>query len=307
MSELRNYCHLCGSPLGEGSRAFRHKKWPRQMYLQVCAACQMSKPRCNHCGLPMAAESVNGACSTCNEAYHLCLACGKVARGKRYYYEGIGPYCARCLKERRPCDLCTAPLTQQSWKLSDGRVFCALCYASAVFTPEEAKEIYEEIKTALNRSLGITLNIPTGLALVDRRQLKIIIQQQLEKMENDSRESSELDAERTLGIYVRRGLRRGIYVQSGLPRMLFLQIAAHEYAHAWQGENCPFALEQLQHEGFAEWVAYHLLEQYNYALQRQRMLQREDIYGRGLRWALDLEQRAGTQAVLDLCRYPASI
>ncbi len=303
MSDQNSYCHLCGAPLGEGSRIFRHKKWPRQMSLKVCATCQESKPKCCHCGLPMAAESLNGACSTCNQAYRLCLACGKPAR-RAYYFEDVGPYCSRCLKTQPPCDLCSAPLTRQSWKLSDGRIFCALCHATGVFTPAEAASIFEELKALLVRTLGISLNIPTGLALVDRRQLRAIIEQQSREVSEPSGGSHELDPERTLGIYVRRGLRRGIYVQSGLPRMLFLQIAAHEYAHAWQGENCPLAMEPVQHEGLAEWVAYHTLATYNYQRERQRMLRREDFYGQGLRWALKLEARAGMQAVLDQCRCP---
>jgi aminopeptidase N len=84
--------------------------------------------------------------------------------------------------------------------------------------------------------------------------------------------------------------------------MLFLQVAAHEYAHAWQGENCPLLNNVLVHEGFAEWLAYRVLEYYHYSQGQQRMLQRTDLYGNGLRWALDLEARVGSAGLVDACR-----
>ena len=108
--------------------------------------------------------------------------------------------------------------------------------------------------------------------------------------------------ERTLGLYARRGMRRGIYIQTGLPRMLFLQVAAHEYAHAWQGENSPTLRDGLVHEGFAEWVAYRLIGLYGYDRAQERMLARQDIYGQGLRWALDEEAAHGMQGVIEACR-----
>jgi hypothetical protein len=102
-------------------------------------------------------------------------------------------------------------------------------------------------------------------------------------------------------------MRRGIYIQTGLPRLLFLQIASHEYAHAWQGENCPMLSDPLVHEGFAEWVAYRVVSHYGYERGLERMRTRRDVYGEGLRWALALEQRSGSPAVVDACRRQLSI
>jgi hypothetical protein len=135
-----------------------------------------------------------------------------------------------------PCDVCRAPLTDEHWQLSDGRMICANCHATAIYTPAEAVSLYNQMKDLSGERLGLTLNIPTGLALVDRNQLREVIRLQKEPEQEsssaraqanpDSSDSSDLtseleaEEERTLGLYARRGMRRGIYIQTGLPRML---------------------------------------------------------------------------------------
>jgi len=292
----------------------------------------------------MAFASMNGVCTTCAQSGSYCLACGQPIKGTYLEFDGIGPYCQACCRDRPACGLCSAPLTDQQWQLSDGRVMCAPCYSTAIFAPGDAVALYEEMKTAVINVLGLRLNVPTGLALVDRNQLADVIRQQTMPLppsprsnrlqarssrplqNTDQVQSSgagndamvgkpgdvpslsllngadELDPQRTLGIYARRGMRRAIYVQTGLPRILFLQVAAHEYAHAWQGENCPILHRALVHEGFAEWVAYRVLEHYGYKRGRELMLARTDIYGQGLRWALEVEGRQGLAGLIDACR-----
>jgi len=289
----------------------------------------------------------------------ICLACGKPIRGSHVEFDPIAPqsqskastgeslekvfstfdealprpYCQACYRSRPACDVCSAPLTDEQWRLSDGRVMCAYCYTSAIFVAADAVALYEEMKRVASEILGLKLNIPTGLALVDRNQLAEVIRQQLkvgtkpvdigseppdigrratypisvgDVPGGDTTSLPELDPQRTLGVYARRGMRRGIYVQTGLPRMLFLQVAAHEFAHAWQGENCPLLRNVLMHEGFAEWVAYRVLGHYGYTRGRERMLARTDLYGQGLKWALDLEAGQGSFGVMELCRKAAT-
>jgi hypothetical protein len=256
----------------------------------------------------MAASTPNGVCSTCSLYLRFCVTCGKPIRNKYYEFDGVGPYCETCRIERPACDVCSAPLTDQRWQLSDGRIACDYCNQTAVHTPPAANVLYEEMKAVVSQHLGLSLNIPTGLALVDRNQLaEIIYQQQVRENEPapenaDSDLSLDLDPQRTLGIYARRGMRRGIYIQTGLPRLLFFQVAAHEYAHAWQGENTPLLRNQLIHEGFAEWVAYSVLGRYGYLRSQERMRSRTDIYGQGLQWALETEARYGAAGVIEACR-----
>ena len=296
------FCQLCGQKIDGKGRSFRHKKWPHGLKLTICAACEREKPRCLQCGLPMAAPSPSGLCKTCRDSLEMCLSCGKPVTGKSLEFDGVGPYCLDCYRTRPPCDICGAPLTDERWQLSDGRLSCQLCHASAVFTPDVAAALYEEMKDAIFAHLGFELNVPTGLAMVDRNQLKEVIRLQTETNYVQTAGHQQLDPERTLGVYARRGMRRGIYIQTGLPRLVFLQVAAHEYAHAWQGENCPILRDVIIHEGFAEWVAYHMIGYYGYHDSQERMMTRQDSYGQGLKWALSLEKTQGRQTVIETCR-----
>ena len=137
-----------------------------------------------------------------------------------------------------------SPMNVGSFRMH--RMTCQHCHTSAVFTPDVAGALYEQMKEVVFNQLGFELNIPTGLALVDRNQLKEVIRLQTDEKQEQAAGHQDLDPERTLGVYARRGMRRGIYIQTGLPRMLFLQVAAHEYAHAWQGENCPILRDKTR-------------------------------------------------------------
>jgi hypothetical protein len=307
---LTVYCQLCGQKITGRPQTFRHPQWPPEMSLRLCLECARGKPRCRECGLPLAADTLAGTCITCSQTLRYCLACGKPVQSKHYEFDGLGPYCQSCYQHRPPCDVCGAPLTNEHWRLSDGRVTCANCHVTAIYVPELAAALYQEMRTITAEKFGLALNIPTGLALVDRDQLREIIRQQRasERVSSSiqapvgSNAALEEEAQRTLGLYARRGMRRGIYIQTGLPRLLFLQVAAHEFAHAWQGENCPMLRAGLAHEGFAEWVAYRLVGLYGYPRGQERMLARQDLYGQGLRWALDEESARGIQGVIEACR-----
>ena len=312
------FCQLCGQTIQGEPKIFHHALWPPEISLGVCMECFQGKPRCRECGLPMAADSRNGLCVTCTRSHRLCLSCGRPVQGRYYEFDGQGPYCQECYHQRPPCDVCNAPLTDEHWQLSDGRMICANCHATAIYTPAEAVALYNQLKDLTSERLGLDLNIPTGLALVDRNQLREVIrlqkdpererpsvQAQASTPPPDPASALEMDPERTLGLYARRGMRRGIYVQTGLPRLLFLQVAAHEYAHAWQGENIPTLRDGLVHEGFAEWVAYSVLGFYGYRQGQERMLKRQDLYGQGLRWALDEEATHGYRGVIEACRRAA--
>lgn len=323
--QLAGYCQLCGERITKPLKPLRHPQWPAGLSMLVCENCQAVRPRCRNCGMPLAEPVASplisspvaqacgqDLCPTCCQMLRFCLACGvavgEANSGGRYYeFDGVGPYCETCLQQRPPCDVCGAPLSNQQWQLSDGRRICASCYSTAIYAPTAATALYEEVQNLVDQMLGLRLNIPTGLALVDRNQLAEIIRRQEAASSRTLPGASQsprtpLDPLQTLGIYARRGLRRGIYLQTGLPRLLFLQVTAHELAHAWQGENCPLLEDPVRHEGQAEWVAYRVLGHYGYLRSQERMRARQDIYGQGLRWALKLEAEQGASAVLRFCQ-----
>ena len=103
-------------------------------------------------------------------------------------------------------------------------------------------------------------------------------------------------------MFVQRHKKREIYIQSGLPQILTIEVMAHEYAHAWQAENCPWQQETLIIEGFAEWVAYRVLMLLGAGKKAALMEERTDIYGQGLQRMLSVEREGGTAAVFHACQ-----
>ena len=250
----------------------------------------------------MALPSPNGLCDTCNASKKYCLACGDLVGNQVYTFVQREPYCYKCVQTKKPCDTCNAPLTKQIWHLSDDRSICDYCHSRAIFSPIDADDTYAEIKMIAVNELGIKLNIPTGLVLLERHELVEFIRSQIDQWQLNRSIIHELDPSRTLGLYARRGIRRAIYIQMGLPHVVFTQVAAHELGHAWQKENCPIITDEVVIEGFAEWVSYRILGFFGYHSVQKRMRSRQDIYGMGLAWTLDIEDRYGIRGVLEACR-----
>lgn len=223
----------------------------------------------------------------------ICASCGRGLEG-RYYVLGDRPerYCARCMAERPRCDGCGAPVGEQHWRLHDGRVLCARCHATAVYSPERALALFEQTVGQVEARLRLRLRVGVAFRMVDAPTLARL------------RASGGADNpdEKILGLYHRDGPLRVIYALYGLPLLTFRTVVAHEYAHAWQGENCPLLEDDALREGFAEWVAYQLLLHLGCTHAARRMLTSSHPYRPFLEQVLDLERRTGPAGVLEHMR-----
>jgi len=235
-----------------------------------------------------------GICGDClREGLH-CRSCGTKIRGEFLVVNGNdGPYCAKCYNTRASCDLCGAPAGDGAVQMADGRIVCARCNATAIRDPREAETLFERVVDLLGNSLGMQLNIRPRLALVDHARLLELSRAAMEDGH---------DSDKVLGLFMRQGQKRTIYLQEFLPRILLIQVAAHEFAHAWQGEKCPLLRDPVLREGFAEWAAYHMLMQLDAQKKAAQMLQRRDFYGDGLRQCLEIEKQQGIDGVLQFNR-----
>jgi hypothetical protein len=109
-------------------------------------------------------------------------------------------------------------------------------------------------------------------------------------------------SQHVLGFFAREEGATSIYVEMGLPRPLLLGTLAHELAHAWQVEVAPGVVDPLLREGFAEWMAHHVLVAGGHRPVAARATRRDDLYGRGLRHFLALERASGSRAVMAAAR-----
>jgi hypothetical protein len=177
--------------------------------------------------------------------------------------------------------------------LPDGRAICAACQQTAVLDPGQAKSLFDQTIGIIQTSLGLGLRVGVRFVVTDRAG----VSEQVQKMQPEMAHQTD----RVAGIYVRQGRFRTIYVQNGLPRILLVQVMAHEWAHAWQMENCPLVRDVLIVEGFAEWLAYKVLQTMGAVKKMALMTARRDLYGEGLRLMLARETREGVAGVLALC------
>jgi hypothetical protein len=142
--------------------------------------------------------------------------------------------------------------------------------------------------------LGLRLNVGADFAMADQQHLRRLAEQAHPVLQE------ELDS--VVGLFVRKGCKRVMYVLYGLPEIALIETIAHEWAHAWQGENCPLLQDRLIREGFAEWAAYKALRamgQHNGVAPMERS---SKLYGEGLRAMIEMERKYGVSGVLDFCR-----
>jgi Protein DA1 len=232
-------------------------------------------------------------CVQCYNARLRCASCGMQVGSHGIMLEGErGVYCRDCFESRPRCDTCGRPVGAHYWSRPDGRKLCDRCQSTAISDPQYAHALYRRVRAALSKDQGLTLREPCQLKLVNRMQLAGLI---------DKSSLYSLDAEsrdRCFGLFIREGKHRAIFVEYGLPQIVLMEVMAHEFAHAWQSENCADDAPSQVQEGFAEWVAYKLMQSWGCTRRSDKMLRRDDLYGRGLQMMLQWEQQFGPDGVI---------
>ena len=218
-----------------------------------------------------------------------CAACGATLGNSYFALDGRPErYCATCMHEQPRCSGCGAPVGPRHWSLHDNRVLCARCHLLAIYDPGEASVLFTATVGAVEQQLGLKLRVGVAFRLADVPALA-----RLRALGGTSP-----DNEQVLGIYQRHGALRVIYVLYGLPKLTFRTTVAHEYAHAWQGENCPLLEDDVLREGFAEWVAYHHLRFLGCTRAAEDMLNSNHPYRPMFDVVLAIEQQRGVQGVI---------
>jgi hypothetical protein len=181
-----------------------------------------------------------------------------------------------------------------SLRLPDGRYVCGHCHQTGVYHPGQAQTLFEQVAHIVVGRLGLGLNVGTDFTLVDH--------QHLQRLAREASPSLQCEPARVIGLFMRKGRGRVMYVLSGLPQTLLIETIAHEWAHAWQGENCPLLQDSLVREGFAEWVAHKTLQTMVPLKKTAWPGPQDGVHAQGLRAMLGLEQRHGISGVLAFCR-----
>lgn len=290
------FCHLCG-------RQLRSRYLVYNSTLVVCATCDAASQRCARCGVPIARPAVEGItplCATCAREAPRCAGCSQPITSTWYTFEELLPvatprkFCPRCVQGRPRCDLCRAPVAEGAQPLADGQYRCALCLSEIVLEDATVRAVYSDAVAHVTQVLREQLRETPRLEIVSRRKMGEIRR----RYEHRTSESSVAANHHVLGYFVQARGVSTIYAEACLPRGLLLGTLAHELAHAWQTEQSLHLKDAMLREGFAEWVAYRVLTARGLSSLAERATRRDDVYGRGLRHFLNIENRFGYVGVL---------
>ena len=208
--------------------------------------------------------------------------------------------CSECIKLPR-CAVCGLPV-KNGLELPDGRYLCARDAKTVVLKAEEARQICGEVRDDLDRLFSRFTSFPTNVdvSVIDRVDVDSMF-----LTEGHNFESPDL-----LGCIrpetANRQTRYKMSLLIGLPLAQLKETCAHEYSHAWVGENVPkerrARLGRDAEEGFCEMVGYLLMDSQNEEAEKKRVLQNR--YTRGqIDLFLEAEQRYGFDEVLDWMKY----
>ena len=235
-----------------------------------------------------------------------CAICGRPIQGTIYLVtdEVAGDkkfVCSDCVHLPR-CAICGLPVKDDGLKLPDGRVLCARDARTAVVKADEAERVCSQVKDDLDRRFSRFTAFPANVdvTVIDR----IDVDTMYSPGGNDFESPNLLGCIRpeTAG----RATRYKMSLMTGLPLAELKATCAHEYAHAWVGENVPkerrARLGRDAEEGFCELVAYLLMD--SQSEEGQKKFIRQNHYTRGqVDLFLEAEKRYGFDQVLDWMKY----
>lgn len=270
----QDLCAVCRQPVFQGYRV-DNKTYCSQHW-------QSALPHCANCGSPITSE-----------------------------YKAVGaeriPFCSSCVSRHPACFLCASPADPKNaaMQLPDGRQLCGRDRQTAVFSPQRARELFVIATSEVVSALGprMALKVPV-------RDVKLVDVPGLVTASRGQYQSASVAGGRILGltqlVLKSRGSERWtepatVYLLNGVPEERFVTVSAHEYTHAWHGENHPRYSETSpeMREGFAEWVAYKVAQHARRTQQTALLnLPIPSIYYTGLKKYLDLERRVGVEGVL---------
>src|SRR5208337_2692671 len=194
----------------------------------------------------------------------LCAICGRPIVGDTIYLvtdKVTGEkkeVCADCIK-LPSCYICGLPV-KDGVRLPDGRHLCARDAKTAVLNADDARQICAQVKDDLDRLFSRFTVFP------DNVDVSVIDRIDVDSMYNSA--GNDFESPNLLGCIrpetADQVTRYKMRLMTGLPLAELKATCAHEYGHAWVGENVPkerhARMGRDAEEGFCELVAYRLMD-----------------------------------------------
>jgi hypothetical protein len=244
--------------------------------------------------LPQTVAAVGEHCVACNVEIT-----GSVYVGTDEITGGKVMVCSNCLVLPR-CFLCGVPVKNNSTMLPDGRSLCARDAKSVVLDAAETRRICAQINDDLNRTFSRFATFPANVDVdvIDRIDTLTIFHQT----------GFDFESPNLLGCIrpVDGGQRYWMQLMAGQLPAGLKATCAHEFTHAWCGDNVPAdrrkRLARDAEEGFCEMTAYLLMDAQHEEEQKKAILRNHYTRGQVFLF-LEAEQRYGFDQILDWMKY----
>jgi|GEM_PF-542004 len=128
------------------------------------------------------------------------------------------------------CDFCGTPLSGVSYEeLSDGRIRCNDCAATAIENVDEFKRIFEQSMSLMQSYYRIIFDREINVMMADAKYIA---------KQNGAvfKPTKKVDA-RVVGFAQRKGKRYSLVIENGSPRLASVETMVHELTHIWQYRN----------------------------------------------------------------------
>jgi hypothetical protein len=209
--------------------------------------------------------------------------------------------CSNCVLLPR-CFLCGAPVKINPTILPDGRQLCERDAKSVVLDAAETRRICTQIKDDLDRQFSRFATFPSNVDVdvIDRIDAFSLFHQT----------GFDFESPNLLGcirpVNGSAGKRYWMQLMTGQTPSGLKATCAHEFSHAWAGENIPSArrrqIARDAEEGFCEMVAYLLMDAQHEDEQKKIILRNR--YTRGQVYLfIEAERRFGLDQILDWMRF----
>jgi hypothetical protein len=196
-----------------------------------------------------------------------CDICGDPITENYHVMEDLTTYekktvCVSCYKLENRCFICGLPVRENFQTLRDGRVICERDAKDIVASEDDAKQICQQTRDDLDRLLSRFITFPDTnviLSIVNRFYLENLF-----KSPEEGQACVSIYGATTSNRLPGNRVVHSVCILSHLRKPRLMAVCAHEFTHAWMGQNVSrgrtAALDKDTLEAFCELVAYKYME-----------------------------------------------
>lgn len=297
-------CQVCRELVRGQYREYKLANGARYV---VCEKCANAARKCDACEVPFPEHALSAArggtekwCRHCLGSAEFCELCREPISGTGWKMQFTqGTWCSPCFEGKSKCYYCQRPMNEPARTAHAGHGMCGECAGHAVAGAEAfnqiARVVVPQMKELLVRDFQPPPIEPVSLGIMKKSLAEA-------KAGPDGDVTSFLKpivppVAHELGLFLAAGDLRKILVLDSLPEDSAWETVTHELAHSWQYEHYPEATDPLIVEGFAQWVADKICWKNFKRSGLERLYNRQDDYGLGLRLMTKVETEFGRDAV----------